>query len=133
MQDFDVMWMRCSEDQIEISGQSTNLKFYESYRIDISNHDKAPRIVQHIHEPFQQSAQHTHQPPDGELGISPVKSITVPSTDAEHNYELVFSGHPVSGYCSTTYSKAEIVHLDLHDNITQRVLLYEFAKELCGD
>ncbi len=133
MENFDVMWMRCAGDQIEVSG-SSDLKSYESYTIDISVPTKAPHVVQHKHGPIREFAQ-AHLGRDGYLsdGKSKHTESILPSTDAEHNYELVLSSRPVSGYCVTTYGKAELLQLDLHDIVTQRVVLYEFAEESCGD
>jgi hypothetical protein len=133
MEDFDVLSMKCGGDQIEVSGQSHNLKWYERYTIEIADPKKSPNVIEHTKGPFQDFAKEAHVPTDGYLGIPWPRTRILPSTDAEHNYELKLSGYAVSGYGATTYTKAELVQSDNHGNITQSVLLYEFAEEQSGD
>lgn len=49
--EFDVISMKCTTEQIQLAGQSRDLKSYESYTIDVSDHQKAPRVLQHSSVP----------------------------------------------------------------------------------
>lgn len=132
MEKFDVRAMTCDGASIEVSGEGEG--FYEKYMFDISDPQNTPRITQHIHDSKLRFDPKKEGPaPDGNLGI-PARGMTLlESSDAEHRYKLALSAHEVSGDCYTTYSKAELLQIDSHENVLQSVVLYEVVRQLCGE
>src|SRR5271169_406699 len=98
MQEFDVVSMRCTSERVELSGQSRDLKSNESYSIDVSDHQKAPHVLQHSSEPVPRSfIPKVNVAPAGVFSIPVHKLTSLESDDTEHQYQLVSSSHQVSG------------------------------------
>ena len=135
MQEFDVASMNCTSGQIRLSGQSRDLKSHESYVIDVSDDQEAPRVLQHSSEPVPRGfIPKVDVAPAGVFSIPVHKLTSLESNDTEHQYQLVSSSHQVSGDgCYVLYTKTELFRRDLQGNIVDRVVLYEFVHELCGE
>lgn len=135
MEEFDVISMRCSSEQVELSGQSRDLKFNESYAIDVSNLEKDPHVLRHSSEPVPRGFRpKVDIAPAGVFSIPVHKLTALESNDSAHHYQLVSASHQVSGEgCYVLYIKTELLQRDLQDNISDRKVLYEFVHELCGE
>jgi hypothetical protein len=117
--DFGVRAMWCNGDRVVLSGVA-----FESQReeIDITG-DKKRELD--LNKPRPEDA--GFLPEEGNLGISPPKVVVLQSPDTEHKYQLRFS-HSSKGFEDT--SKAELLQIDSHQRISQRVLLYEVRRDV---
>ena len=59
---------------------------------------------------------------EGDLGYSRPPIIDLDSTDAEHKYQLVTSSS-LKGVVRTT--RVELLQIDLHQKVSQRILLFD--------
>jgi hypothetical protein len=135
MEEFDVVSMRCTTERIEVSGRSRDLRSHESYSIDGSDHEKPPQVLQHSSQPVPWgSSPKVDVAPVGVFSIPVHKLTPLESNDPAHHYQLVSSSHQVSGEgCYVLYIKTELIQRDLQDNVSDRMVLYEFVHELCGE
>jgi hypothetical protein len=130
MEDFQVQELRCDADSVTIAGYGD--KAWMKYTADIREPD-APRITEHIEEPFQQHPLVPGSPgPKQMRGFSPKETVIVISTDRQRTYQLVIT-HSEKAATSEIdarqpgfeyENRAEVRQLDSTGNVSERRLLY---------
>jgi len=108
MTDFQVHGMRCTPDRIVVVGSEN-----ANYVFDIADHGNSTPGAGNNNAAYSE---------EGQLGWSVDEVKDLESTDTEHKYRLVLSHHRKGS--EFTYT-AELLQLDSHQKVTQRVLLYE--------
>lgn len=109
MNDFQIWGMWCTRSRIVVAG-SENAR----YAFDIA--DKKNGGSSASDEPDAASSE------EGQLGWSVAGVKTLESSDPQHEYQLVISN---STKDSEVTCKAELLQIDSHQKVSQRVLLYE--------
>jgi hypothetical protein len=118
--DFQVQHMECTQDRVRMSGMN---KGYTEYTVDISTPNKL-KIVDSIHDAARVPS--TLGPAPETLGPSLPKTILLESNDPAHRYKLILNTTEERGKDGLERrSTAEIVEVDPHGKISQRLLLYE--------
>jgi hypothetical protein len=118
--DFQVHRMECTQERVRISGMN---KGYIEYTLDISMPDKL-KVVDSVQDAGRLPS--TLGPAPETLGFSPPKTILLESNDPANHYKLVLNTTEKRGKDGLERrSTAEIVEVDPHGKISQRLLLYE--------
>jgi hypothetical protein len=108
MKDFQIHAMWCTRDRIVVAGTED-----ARYVFDISGHeDRSPSTVDDKNVASL----------EGQLGWSIAGVKALESSDPQHEYQLVLSSSTKDSEVTCT---AELLRIDSHQKVSQRVLLYE--------
>jgi len=122
LEDFQPHRMICSKDRIEISGWA---KEFHKYVIEIAAPDKV-NIVEHTKDAARRFDPAKDGPEPLQLGYSKPQTIILESPDPDHTYELRISDEMKQAPAGLQHHRqAELVQLDQHRNIRQRVMFYD--------
>jgi hypothetical protein len=122
LQDFQVHRMICSEDRVEISGWG---KYFKKYVIEIAG-PQGLHILDYAEDPTRQFDPSKEGPEPSNLAYEKPGTLPLDSSDPDHKYQLRFSGSEKSVEGGIQhYRKAELLQLDLHGNVSQRLVVYE--------
>jgi hypothetical protein len=129
LNDFGTERMECGQDHVELSGWNFDNTVYEQYSVDIST-ASGLRVREH-----RQSSEgwtgsrRGFDPRNIEfLGPQP-QPMNLDSADSAHTYQLVVKTKETTQNGDTEIdTTAQVRELDLHDNVIQHVLLYEYKE-----
>jgi hypothetical protein len=108
MKDFQIHAMWCMRDRIVVAGTED-----ARYVFDISEHEGRSPSADDDRDPASL---------EGQLGWSVAAVKILESSDPQHEYQLVLSNSTKDSEVTWT---AELLQIDSHKRVSQRVLLYE--------
>ena len=117
MKDFEIHGMWCMSDRVVVTGSED-----ARYTFDIPGHENRDSSVGDDNDVTLSE--------EGQLGWSVAGVKTLESSDEAHKYQLVLSNSTKDSEVKCT---AELLQIDSHQKVTQRVLLYERQYTESGD
>lgn len=121
LQNFQVHQMTCSEDRVEISGWG---RFFLKYVVGISDPQKL-QILDFKEDPARKFDPTKEGPKPANFAFDKRDTIPLESSDASHKYQLrsTRSEKFIQGGIRHAY-RAELLQMDLHGTVLQRLVVY---------
>jgi hypothetical protein len=122
-EDFQVHEMQCEPERVRVAGWDRG---YVGYVVDISD-PKQLRIVEHLQDSDRKFNANEQGPEPQNLGNwARPGTIQLKSSDPHHTYQLVFTDSQEPRRCTIDHhQKTELQQLDIHGNVTQRLVVFE--------